>query len=261
MNALHRPGLALVLVLGYLLFVAPFADLPMVRRLKADPSSWRRLRLYRIGIASAWAFALLCGLLWRHPTLHVAHAPGQPGWIFGARWHTKLVGTLLAVFLALALMPGLLCSLQPRRIPGYTRAARTIAFFLPHTPLERRWFALVSVTAGLTEEWIFRGYLLQELQRQTGCSLSLALAVSSLLFGWNHLYQGLGNTVKTTVAGLAFGVLAILTGGLLIPMLLHALVDLQVNVFFRPERMPEEVPPSAGPHAAPHAAAVDPGRA
>lgn len=246
MLPVHLPGLAFTLVLGYLFLIAPFADLPLIRRLKADPSSWRRLRLYRIGSGSAWVFSGLCGALWTGRSLRVVHAAGEPGWIFGARWHTVVFGTLLAGFFALVLMPGAVCLLQPRRIPGYTRAASKVAFFLPHTAVERRWFVLVSVTAGVCEEWIFRGYLLSELQRQAGCSLTIALAMSTALFGWNHLYQGWDNVLKTGVVGLAFGLLAVLTGSLLFPMLLHALVDLQLTIFFRPDRLPKSPPDNAG---------------
>ena len=250
MSAVHLPGPALTLVVFYVL-LAPLIDRPLMQRLKANPSSRLRVRLYRIGVASSWAFSAVCGFLWRGRSLRVAHLPREPGWIFGAPWHTVLLWALLVTFFALGFLPGVQCLLQPRRIPGYTKAARKLAFFLPATPLERRWFALVSVTAGVCEEWIFRGYLLSELQRQGGCSLTLALAVSTMLFGWNHLYQGWANTLKTGAVGLIFGLLAILTAGLGLPMLLHTLMDLQVLIFFRPEQIPvqttESIPePRAG---------------
>jgi membrane protease YdiL (CAAX protease family) len=40
---------------------------------------------------------------------------------------------------------------------------------------------------------------------------------------------------STAVIGLAFGLLALLSGNLLIPILLHSAMDLQIVVFFRPD--------------------------
>jgi membrane protease YdiL (CAAX protease family) len=65
-------------------------------------------------------------------------------------------------------------------------------------------------------------------------SLVFAWLVSSIVFGLGHIYQGWAGVCRTTVAGLAFGMLSILTGNLALPILLHFLADLQLLAMYRP---------------------------
>jgi hypothetical protein len=81
------------------------------------------------------------------------------------------------------------------------RNTDVILALLPRTPLQfLLWFG-VSLTAGLTEEMIFRGYLQQQFTAWIKRPI-LAIALASLLFGSVHLYEGLGAILP--LAGLAF---------------------------------------------------------
>ena len=240
MHSLSTPGPGLLAIIGILLFVAPFVDLPISRRLQAAPTDQRRLLLYRLVIAYLW---MLAGLAWiyRDGTgIQVPHAAGELTWLFGARWRTWAISAIVGLFFALALKPGVDSLLRPRRVAAYTRAAKSLAWMLPHDHLQRRWFALLSVTAGICEEWLLRGVVPHGLHMKAGLSLTTSLLISSLLFGWNHLYQGWGAVGSTAVIGLAFGLVAILTGNLLVPILLHCAMDLQIVVFFRPDGVADE---------------------
>lgn len=113
------------------------------------------------------------------------------------------------------------------------------SFFLPVTPSERRWFAALCVTAGICEEILFRGFLFHAIRLwplQLG--LTAALLMSSVIFGFNHLYQGLGGVVSTSIAGVLFGLLFLLTANLALAIVLHAAIDLQVLILLA--RMPTE---------------------
>ena len=116
---------------------------------------------------------------------------------------------------------------------------------LPVSGHERLWFAVLSVSAGVCEELIYRGFLLEyfrgRLNGPLHLNLTAAWLLTSVAFGTAHLYQGLKGILSTTIAWLALGMLAILSGSLALPMLLHALVDLQVLVMYRPGKdSPEE---------------------
>ncbi len=156
-------------------------------------------------------------------------------WLFGERWRTWILSAIVIVFFALVFKPGVDALFRPRRIPAYTRAMKSLAWVLPHDARQRRWFALLSVTAGICEEWVLRGVVPHELHANAGVSITMSLLISSLLFGWNHLYQGWKAVGSTAVVGLAFGLLALLSGNLLVPILLHCAMDLQIVVFFRPD--------------------------
>lgn len=235
MHFLWRLGPGLLVVVGLLVFVVPFLDLPFSMRLKAAPSDEGRLRLYRLIIGYLWAMAVLCRVLGDEAGMRVPHTSGEAAWLFGARWRECGMAALVAALFAVVLKPGVDCLLRPRRIGAYTRSAKALSWLLPHDAQQRRWFAGLSITAGICEEWILRGFVLREFHVRAGWSLTAALVVSSVLFGWNHLYQGWYAVVGSTVIGLGFGVIALLSGGLLVPMVLHSIMDLQTVVFFRPD--------------------------
>jgi membrane protease YdiL (CAAX protease family) len=60
-----------------------------------------------------------------------------------------------------------------------------------------------------------------------------ALILSSCVFGFAHLYQGVVGIVQTTILGAIFGLVFIVTGSLLLPMILHVLIDLRILLIWR----------------------------
>ena len=74
----------------------------------------------------------------------------------------------------------------------------------PHTALQLLvWFA-VSLSAGLCEEIIFRGYLLQQLSAWTQRPV-VSIFLGALLFGSVHLYEGLGAILPLAALAVVFG--------------------------------------------------------
>jgi membrane protease YdiL (CAAX protease family) len=53
-----------------------------------------------------------------------------------------------------------------------------------------------------------------------------AVVVSTIIFGLGHAYQGWKGIGKTSTAGLALALLAVGSGSLFLPILLHAVGDL-----------------------------------
>ncbi len=101
-----------------------------------------------------------------------------------------------------------------------------ILALLPETPKEKLYYVLLSITAGLTEEVLFRGYLFYALGHLfPGLPWVVCLILSSVFFGIMHLYQGLGNALKTLVVGLILGILYLAFGSILPLIVIHILVD------------------------------------
>ncbi len=94
---------------------------------------------------------------------------------------------------------------------------------LPHTSTENRRFKVVSVTAGVCEETLFRGFLLWYFSVWTGTAGGILL--SSLVFGLGHLYLGRAHVLKTTLAGIFFACLAVASNSLWPAILVHAAMD------------------------------------
>jgi len=86
----------------------------------------------------------------------------------------------------------------------HKRNEAAIMAMAPHTALQLLvWFA-VSLSAGLCEEIIFRGYLLQQLSAWTQRPV-VSIFLGALLFGSVHLYEGLGAILPLAALAVVFG--------------------------------------------------------
>lgn len=92
-----------------------------------------------------------------------------------------------------------------------------------------RWLVTVWIFVALLEEVIYRGFLQGEITRLVGGGAAgalIGLALSSIVFGASHWYQGRAGTVSTTMVGALLGVLFIWSGyNLWLPILTHGVID------------------------------------
>lgn len=97
---------------------------------------------------------------------------------------------------------------------------------LPVSDKEKKIWSYVSLTAGITEEIIYRGFLILALAYLfPNLSVWLVLFLASLLFGLAHIYQGFTGVIRTTVFGVIFCVLYIGIGSIVPLVILHFLID------------------------------------
>ncbi len=110
----------------------------------------------------------------------------------------------------------------------HQRNQAVVLALAPHTPLEFVvWFAL-SLTAGICEELIFRGYLLQQLTALSGRPI-VSIVVAALLFGSVHLYEGAAAMLPLAALALVYGfVVRLYKGDLRAVIVAHTLQDFLV---------------------------------
>jgi membrane protease YdiL (CAAX protease family) len=108
-------------------------------------------------------------------------------------------------------------------------AVGDIRALLPRTRGELRYGAALSLNAGIFEELLFRLGLPALVFAVTGNALA-AFVGATLLFGLLHLYQGTFGIVFSTVLGVVFVLLYLVTGSILVPIVLHVLIDLRSMV-------------------------------
>jgi hypothetical protein len=85
------------------------------------------------------------------------------------------------------------------------------------------WIAL-SISAGICEELIFRGYLQQQFTALTR-HIWLGIVISAVFFGLAHAYEGTSGMLLIMVYGAFFGILAHLRRSLRAGMFAHAWQD------------------------------------
>jgi uncharacterized protein len=116
------------------------------------------------------------------------------------------------------------------RVLHLLHGQKTVFAIAPRTGWEVLVWVALSATAGVIEEFVFRGYLLQQFAsirgKSTGCGgLWLGVLISSLLFGAAHGYEGLGAMIAIVAFGAMFCVLAIQRRSLRAGMMAHAWYD------------------------------------
>lgn len=152
------------------------------------------------------------------------------GWVRATReWTAAHPVLVLAILVGAALAVVALTAVgivSARRHPEELMALGDIRALLPRNRDELGWTAALSVNAGLVEELAFRLAIPAVLFGASG-DAALTIAVSVALFGIMHLYQGVAGVIGATLIGAVMMVLLVASGSIVVPMLVHALVDLR----------------------------------
>ena len=188
--------------------------------------------LYRKTMVSMWVMlAVLVAIWWfleRSPTsLGLVRPSGAGFWIAAA---VVFAG---AVYLLFAWHK---CRQMDDKGKAKNRAALgNLVHFLPQDDRELRVFFGLSASAGIVEEIVYRGFLIWWLALLM--PMWAAVVVSSVAFGLAHTYQGPSGVLRTGIAGLALGILYVVSGSIWLPILAHFLADalqgLSIRELFR----------------------------
>lgn len=217
------------LLVLFLIVGMPLWDWYEIPRLKASTEPGKKVRYYLKIVAALWILAVAVVLMVGWTTVFTIHrTPGEISWLDeGSRGGAVVTGLTVGMVTAI-LVPAVLAMFSAKIRAKAGKAAKRLAFLLPSSKDERRWWWLVCCTAGICEEIVYRGFLLHYIHfLPFRLSLTWALVVSSVIFGIGHLYQGVLGAVQTTVVGFLFGAVFVATGSLLLPMVLHAALDLR----------------------------------
>ncbi|GLW27879.1 CPBP family intramembrane glutamic endopeptidase [Actinoplanes regularis] len=214
--------------------------------LEAAPAN--RVRFYRRALAVGWVraamatlVALIAGLSLTE--IGVSGPGGGPtdgapdGWLLS--WSAAILISVStgvgAVRIRRAMRAG-------RAFPKRAR----IAPLIPRTAGERRYAAALSVTAGITEEIVFRGALIALGIEVLHLPVPAIAALSLVLFAAFHAYQGRAGVLNAGLLGLWFTGLTLLAGSILPAIVLHIAFDLWAFLVVpaEPTPRPAEVLPA-----------------
>jgi hypothetical protein len=180
---------------------------------------------YILTIAYEWVLAalVLWGLHMRKVPLRQLlgeHRPGVSAWLHDLGF---ALGYWALALLVLAMLGNVLVKMSgshidPQKIGDVTQK------LAPVTGLEMMLFLILSISAGVCEELVFRGYLQQQFARM-GQRVWVGVALSALVFGAAHGYEGVAGVLLIAAYGAMFGVLALLRRGLRTGMIAHAWHD------------------------------------
>jgi membrane protease YdiL (CAAX protease family) len=215
----------------WLLFIALGVLLPLRGRLRLEKlmaiqqmGRRERLSLYASTIAFQWlAVAVVAWRAWARGL-----TPDELGLVVHGRWRILTTAMVGAATL------GTLQWFNLRRMGRSSAKARKFLEMLaerifPQSRAELLPYLGLALTAGLCEEFLYRGFAMAALTR-AGLPVWGVVLSSSVLFGLAHLYQGRGGIFSTLVIGTVFGTARIAYDGLLPVMLWHFAVDAVAGV-------------------------------
>jgi membrane protease YdiL (CAAX protease family) len=214
------------LIFFVLAVLIPWRGRVKMRKLLAQPhmSTVERLTLYAATIAFQWLLASV--VAWR------AWAHGYNATNLGLTMASRSKLFLVAVVGGMTI--AVLQWLNLRRVSRIPREKRgsVVAIaerIFPKTAIELAPYFALAITAGLCEEFLYRGFVMAVLTR-AGFPVWGVILVSSVLFGLAHLYQGRGGFLGTLFIGTVLGIARIEYDSLVPVVFWHSAIDLVAGV-------------------------------
>ncbi len=177
---------------------------------------------YLASIAMEWVLAAVVfwGLRMRGTSLRSIYGEGARG---AMDWLTDAGAALAFWFVALMVLSSLALALRPLHLhPENIRS--TVSKLAPWSVSELIAWTVLSISAGICEEFIFRGYLQQQFTRISH-RLWIGVLGSALIFGFAHGYEGLSGMLLITAFGALFSVFRLMRNNLRAGMMAHAWHD------------------------------------
>ncbi|HEV1995043.1 MAG TPA: CPBP family intramembrane glutamic endopeptidase [Candidatus Acidoferrum sp.] len=205
-------------VLGVIL---PWRGRVRMKKLLAMPhfSTMERLTLYASTIAFQWfAVAVVAWRAWAH---------GFTACQLGLTIHNR--SRILVASIVGAAMIAALQWLNLRRVGRVPIEARgslqaLAERILPQSTVELLPYLALAITAGICEEFLYRGFAMAVLVH-VGLQTWAVVLLSSILFGLAHSYQGRGGIVMTLLIGIILGTGRIAYDSLVPAIFWHSAVD------------------------------------
>lgn len=218
------------LVSLFLLVLMPIWSIWDYQKLEASVQKGQpgaRIRAYSKTLVMEWALVALILVIWGTagrplPELGVTFALADWWWLGGL---LTLAGLIFIIVQHISL-----CR-DPEKLDEVRDQLKSLRAMLPENDQETRWFNALSVTAGICEEVVYRGFLIAYFTTFVG--LIPAAILSSFVFGLAHAYQGWRGIVKTGMVGLVMAGLYLLTGSLWAPIVLHIVIDITSGMLAR----------------------------
>lgn len=188
-------------IVAVLVIVGVFnASQHVTAKLAPTPGQTMKLALFMIGMQWMWVYFVYKGM-----KAHVRSIFEFLG--LNSLTTSKVIADSAYAALAFALLYA--CSQGIDRIMPDQGSASNNPFLaaFPSGAVGAIIWILLSITAGICEEIVFRGYLQRQLTGLTG-SAAIAIVLQALTFGIGHAYEGTNSVVSISLHGLVFGMVA-----------------------------------------------------
>jgi membrane protease YdiL (CAAX protease family) len=115
---------------------------------------------------------------------------------------------------------------------SHQKEESTLHHLLPDNAKDRLLWIVACIVAAFCEEYIYRGVLFQLLFTQTVSLWIAAAGISAVIFAFGHGTQGEKAILQIIPFALGFHALVYICDGLLLPMIVHFLYNILVELLF-----------------------------
>ena len=212
------------LLVALFVVISPIAGYISYQRLVAKSQRGEyidRMLMYRTTLATQWLLCVAGVAIWA--------VSGKP-WADVGFAFTLDPAFAVALVLTIAIVIWLIMQLREVRSAStaqleiYKRHLGTVELIVPSSREQLQSFRRVAISAGVVEEFLWRGFLIWYLSQYL--TIWYAAGLATILFGLAHAYQGWRKVPQLALVGSAFTILYLMTGSLLLPVALHIAFDL-----------------------------------
>jgi membrane protease YdiL (CAAX protease family) len=142
---------------------------------------------------------------------------------FNAYFNT--IGIILSILVVLfSVLQYRLSKVTLETLTNTKEKMKDIYYFLPKTKIEFNWFVLLSISAGICEEIIFRLFLFEFLKENA--NLWMAFVLTNIIFAMTHIGSGKQNIINAFILGLLFSAIYYFSENIWIAVFLHITIDI-----------------------------------
>lgn len=190
-----------------------------------------RLKVYNKVIVHLWLLTVITGGVWLLSGRDLASlglGTGVEGWRSWLAWALAAVGSAYFIW---TVMTTALSAKSRESIRKQIGDSGELDLIRPENQAEYRRFHWVALTAGITEEIIFRGFLIGVFALWMPVPAAAALALVIFILG--HAYQGAAGMLRIVPVSVGLTLIFLLSGSLWPGIILHALADLAGGAVFQ----------------------------
>jgi membrane protease YdiL (CAAX protease family) len=209
-----------VFIIAIIYPIVSFIGFRRLLRRVAAGEKVNRSDLYRNTFISHWTLFFIFIALWANSA--------RPWSAIGISLEPDLwfaVGIALTVIgiAALIMQNRKVQAATPEELAKLRKSLDCVSIMIPQNGNELARFYGLSVTAGIVEEILWRGFLIWYLSQFM--PVWAAALISAIGFGLAHAYQGFRQVPQITVVGAALAGLYLVSGSVWLPIVLHIAVD------------------------------------
>jgi membrane protease YdiL (CAAX protease family) len=220
-----------ILILAVVLIALALAAIPALeqRHQRRGETPAARRAMYRDTMILLWGLAIIAVAGWAlsgRPMAEIGFAPVREGWFGLAAWAITAVVVSYCLWQIFQAWVSRTARVSIRKQIGDIE----LTDIRPRTANEAWHFQALSVTAGITEEIIFRGVLIAAFALVM--PLWAAVILSLIAFTLPHAYQGPAGMIRVAPTGAVLTAIVLLGGSLWPAILAHALIDMTAGITF-----------------------------